>query len=88
MDAGSDSLSYIQDFYDLLNAGNQHPGKPGQLDRHGHGTTMASIIHAVAGDCLKLNSVEHQDGGRVLIAAAAIGFCLLPGMPPRFTFPP
>lgn len=75
VDTGSDGLSYIQDFYDLLNAGSQHPGKAGQLDHHGHGTTMASIIHAVADDA-EIWPVRISDKGTLAIWDILAGICV------------
>jgi len=75
VDTGTDGLSYIHDFYDLLNAGNQHPGKAGQLDRHGHGTSMASIIHAVAGDA-EIWPVRISDKGTLAIWDILAGICV------------
>jgi hypothetical protein len=75
VDTGSDGLSYIQDFYDLLNAGNQHPGMAGQVDHHGHGTTMASIIHAVASDA-EIWPVRISDKGTLAIWDILAGICV------------
>jgi hypothetical protein len=75
VDTGSDGLAYIKDFYDLLISGNQHPGTAGQRDNHGHGTTMASILHAVACDA-EICPVRISDNGTLAVWDILAGVCV------------
>ena len=75
VDTGSDNLTYIHDFYDLLNLTNQHPGIAKQLDNYGHGTIMASIINAVASDA-EICPVRISDKGQLAMWDILAGICV------------
>jgi hypothetical protein len=51
IDTGCDPSVSINDFYDVLNTSNYHPGVWGAVDNLGHGTAMAKIIRDVAPKC-------------------------------------
>ncbi len=50
IDTGTDGVA-IDDFYDLLDPAQHHPGKAHSTDKVGHGTALATLIREVAPQC-------------------------------------
>jgi len=71
VDSGTKGIP-IQDFFDVPNPTNQHPGAAVAFDNHGHGTAMATIIHDVApGACIYCVRIADQD--KVLLSDVMAG---------------
>jgi len=75
VDSGAEGIGFVHDFYDLLSTTNQHPGKNRLIDNHGHGTTMATIIHEIARDA-EIDVVRVTDRGGMALWDVLAGICV------------
>ena len=74
IDTGIDTASsFVSDFFDVVPPGPYHPGSAGRIDRNGHGTAMATLVHEVApkSDVASIR-ITDQDDPTVLSVLAGL----------------